>query len=308
MLLLLRAISSVHAGAGDGLGFIDKPIQRRADNQHPKIEGSSLKGVLREAFEALLGKNDTNIQAVFGPEGQDESQKSAMNVQDGRILLFPVSSPVGNTLYITCPAVLNLFNAEQKRMTANQWPLTAIPTISNIENAYTLGGQQNGEISINSKLLLQKNLLIAKPLETKIADSAISQWLATALFPDTNDFYHEFYKNRIVVVNDTLFTFFVRYRTEVITGNRIKNETGVVATGALFNYEYLPEGTVLYTWLESGPERKKGGLTDTETYSFLKQGFQNSPTYLTLGGRTSVGKGQMAVTLKETVTLTNKLQ
>ena len=41
----------LHAGSGSDLGVIDLPIQRERHTTFPKIESSSLKGSLREAFE-----------------------------------------------------------------------------------------------------------------------------------------------------------------------------------------------------------------------------------------------------------------
>lgn len=49
--LFLICETPLHAGSGDDLGFVDLPIQRERHTDFPKIESSSLKGALREAFE-----------------------------------------------------------------------------------------------------------------------------------------------------------------------------------------------------------------------------------------------------------------
>jgi CRISPR-associated protein Cmr4 len=49
--LFLVCETPLHAGSGDSLGIVDLPIQRERHTQFPKIEASSLKGALREAFE-----------------------------------------------------------------------------------------------------------------------------------------------------------------------------------------------------------------------------------------------------------------
>ena len=49
--LFLVCESPLHAGSGSELGIIDLPIQRERHTNFPKIEGSSLKGCIREAFE-----------------------------------------------------------------------------------------------------------------------------------------------------------------------------------------------------------------------------------------------------------------
>jgi len=44
----------LHAGSGDSLGVVDLPIQRERHTSFPKIEGSSLKGAIRQAFEDFI--------------------------------------------------------------------------------------------------------------------------------------------------------------------------------------------------------------------------------------------------------------
>ena len=49
--LFLICETPLHAGSGSDLGIVDLPIQRERHTSFPKIEGSSLKGALREAVE-----------------------------------------------------------------------------------------------------------------------------------------------------------------------------------------------------------------------------------------------------------------
>lgn len=51
--LFLVCETPLHAGSGDSLGVVDLPIQRERHTSFPKIESSSLKGALRQAFEDL---------------------------------------------------------------------------------------------------------------------------------------------------------------------------------------------------------------------------------------------------------------
>ena len=50
-LLFFEVKTPLHAGSGNDLGVIDLPIQRERHTEYPKIEGSSLKGALREALK-----------------------------------------------------------------------------------------------------------------------------------------------------------------------------------------------------------------------------------------------------------------
>jgi CRISPR-associated protein Cmr4 len=289
-LMFIRATSSLHPGAGDGLGFIDKPIQRQADNQFPKMEGSGIKGVIREAFS---NESKSDVIAAFGPIDADDSQKSALNFQDARILFFPVPSAIGNTLYITCPMVLERLKDEVNRSNPNTLNFTR-PNLSTKDDCINFGGDSDSLVCVNKKILLNTYILNPKKEQTL---SNLFTWIADNLF-EKNSYYHTFFKHRMVVVDDALFTFFVKNRTEVITGNRIDPETGVVKDGALFTYEYLPEGTIFYTFVEAGPERVKGnhGINSDDIMKIFEDGITKHP-YLKMGGRTSVGKGEVAVKL-----------
>lgn len=88
--LTILVETPLHAGSGSDLGIVDLPIQRERHTQHPKIEASSLKGCLREAFEGQQAQHfpDLNhdytswyINPVFGPENGDE-HASALGVTD----------------------------------------------------------------------------------------------------------------------------------------------------------------------------------------------------------------------------------
>ena len=84
--LFLICETPLHAGSGDDLGIVDLPIQRERHTSFPKIESSSLKGALREAFESESDKRDEfkdlakqlafnqTIHRVFGYDSAFEKQ------------------------------------------------------------------------------------------------------------------------------------------------------------------------------------------------------------------------------------------
>lgn len=61
----IHVLSPLHAGSGSDLGVVDLPIQRERHTDFPKIEGSSMKGGIREAFEELSELNDTKTAYVL---------------------------------------------------------------------------------------------------------------------------------------------------------------------------------------------------------------------------------------------------
>ena len=108
----------LHAGSGQDLGIVDMPIQRERHTGFPKIEGSGLKGCIREAFENNTGEitigskkvdssNRTKASSlVFGPK-EGDAHAGALGFTDARLLLFPVKSMKGVFAWVTCPKVLN---------------------------------------------------------------------------------------------------------------------------------------------------------------------------------------------------------
>jgi CRISPR-associated protein Cmr4 len=62
----------LHAGSGMDVGIVDMPIQRERHTSFPKVEGSGLKGSIREAFEEYLIENGEN---------KDEKRKITFSLQ-----------------------------------------------------------------------------------------------------------------------------------------------------------------------------------------------------------------------------------
>ena len=72
--MMMRALTSLHPGAGTSVGSIDLPVQREAATNWPMIRSSSIKGRLRDTPRWRVNPNylaaadgDATIKAVFGP-------------------------------------------------------------------------------------------------------------------------------------------------------------------------------------------------------------------------------------------------
>jgi CRISPR-associated protein Cmr4 len=72
-ILFVKAVTSVHAGAGTGVEHIDLPIQREQPTKFPIIYGSSFKGSLREyAIRKLWSSLTDNCKQVITLEDIDD--------------------------------------------------------------------------------------------------------------------------------------------------------------------------------------------------------------------------------------------
>ncbi len=280
--MLLYCETSMHAGAGTGVGRIDLPIQREKHTDFPKIESSSLKGAIREASEHQL--DNEKIKVLFGSEKAENS--GALGFTDARILLFPIRSAKGIFAWVTCPRALHQLNRDLNLLVdKEQVPFQQLPMPEKDEQTIVFSDR----LILDEKIMLEEFVFGAKEVEKH--QHQLPEWLADRLF-DSGDSFHELLKSNLVILHDDIFTHFVRLFTEVITRNKINNDTGVVEKGALFTEEYLPPHTVLYSIVMGSPEyssrenRKDAGEVMEDLHSWLAD-----DTHFQVGGNATIGKG-----------------
>mgnify|MGYP000173944258 CR=1 FL=1 len=289
----------LHAGSGNDLGIVDLPVQRERHTDFPKVESSSLKGCIREAFENLNEINfgevkltkkdlDESIMLAFGPERGD-LHAGALGFTDARILLFPVKSMKGVFAWITCSKVLERFK--------NDLLLSGIKDLPELPEANTVPYGSNLLLNEKKVILEEYTFNVEKPTEgdkcTKFAE-----WLANKIFPSSEEYKYwlEKMKKDIVVLSDDDFRDFVNLSTEVVTRTKIDSKTGTVQSGALFTEEYLPAESVLYSLVLASPVfsankgifKKEGKREEEMVLEFFCAGL---PGVIQLGGNATLGKG-----------------
>lgn len=289
----------LHAGSGSDLGFVDLPIQREKHTEFPKIEGSSMKGAIRESFERRIGSQIPNlgeikkesISLVFGPEGDpnQDAHSGAIAISDARLLLFPVKSMNGVYAYTTCRKVLSRFLSDFKLAYPNQGKIFDLP------DEKTVTENPNILIPNQSKVVLEEYTLDVKK-DNKTSKAA--DWIANELIPKDPeyDYIREKIKKDLIVLTDNDFKNFTNLSTEVITRTAIDSKTGTVKDKALFTEEYLPSESILYFLTFAGPvfNENKGIFQSAEkkeeelVMEFLTKGL---PPAIQIGGNATLGKG-----------------
>ncbi|MFZ8860064.1 MAG: type III-B CRISPR module RAMP protein Cmr4 [Thermocrinis sp.] len=296
---LLKVLTPLHIGAGQGLGHVDLPIVREAHTNFPYIPGTSLKGALRNLeinqvarargekpsqVEKRLTDKDKfdpedrdilRLAKIFGTAGEvaerdKEALEKVKEVGAGKVLfldafivLFPVKSAKGIFSLTTCPYVINRFfellGIDQRVEDVPEGKVKVL----NINGHKNLIKDNN-----EYKLLLEEFVFEAEESEE------LKKFVELV-----GTFVGEEKKQRIVCVNDTDFMDFVSNYTEVRTHIKINLDTGTVDRGALWTEEYVPAESIFafsLVFLE-------------EEISFTP------PTTFHLGGDITTGKGFVKV-------------
>ncbi len=301
--LFIICNTPTHVGSGSELGVVDLPIQRERHTGFPKFEASSLKGSLREAFERS-GADALTIHRIFGYDGDSATEavdrqipekerqfSGAIGFTDARLLLFPVKSMKGVFAWVTCLRVLKQFQMDMQLVN----PDFRISELDgeHLESDKTYLFSANSNVREGDYVLLEEYTFeVANELNglVKVNGANFPDWLAKHLFNDDGSYWSEKIKKDIVVLPDNDFKDFVNLSTEVVTRTKIDNETGTVARGALFNEEYLPAESILYTLVLTAAEFKQNGLTEEQVREFFAGNLQRIKT-LQIGANATLGKG-----------------
>jgi len=312
------ALDPIHVGSGGTrLGRVDNTIVRDPVTRIPKIPGSSLAGVIR-AYVAMAkekypncvglgqperdgsgghcGKADCPVCTVFGfAKGIDASGGFAglAAFSDMQVLLFPVASQLGPR-WITCPIALRQTGIEAFSELADLPDEQAVyrKLVKSTETEQKNGTKQDksqSEASLNLGWLLL-------PVKTDWQQlDNISKELTNLRIP-------EYIISRLGVVSDKLFVHIVNSNLEVRTSVAIDPATGAAEKRALFTYEALPRGSVLFWELMCrNPKHFKIGQDDVKAVDSpekVKDVVTCAHAYLEhlgIGGMGSRGMGRLRV-------------
>ena len=288
LVMYIYAETPIHPGSGTVIsGVVDLPIQRERHTEFPIIQGSSLKGVLRNSAEyvGITGKVRVKegakevekewIDVIFG----EQDRMGGVSVTDARILVFPVRTLKGVFGWITCPLVLDRYKRDLKLAGIEvDWE---IPKSSSDERA---------KVCKDSNLT-EKDYVYIEDLQLKCDKNGnvdkIAEQIAENLPKDEayKEVKEKLEKDLVIVSND-VFRDLVSLTTEVVTRIKIDPGTGTVQTGGLWSEEYLPTDTIMYSLILI-PSRLNS-LKPEEITGQLKK---YDEEILQIGGDETVGKG-----------------
>lgn len=264
-LLYLYVETPLHAGSGRGLAAVDLPIQRERITGYPLVQGSGIKGKLRdEAWQLLQAIPDGKAQfkTIFGPGnevgGDPAEHAGALAPGDARLLLFPVRSLAGVFAWATSRDALARFfrdaatGKQPLEMVRNQAKVPLqLPAEPAFDQALVAPG---ASVKTGSYVVLEE--FSFTPVESPLVAN-IAEWLAANALPATPEY--EYWRKKLptslVVLPENAFRDFTLYATEVVTRVRLEDEKKTVASGALWTEESLPTDTLLYLPLQATRSR-----------------------------------------------------
>lgn len=265
-LYVLHAVTPLHVGVEDSLGGIDLPTMKERHTGYPLVPGSAVKGVLRaEATEDIKTKPQ-EAMAAFGPDsGASGDYRGGLVFTDALLLALPVRSLCGTFAWVTCSQLLRRLRRDlalsrpglqlpqvsssridQGRVPArkNSSPPGSEPepgagdaaggTTPEPDSALLVGGQP--------QVFLEESVLGVQP-DPDLTD--LGEEIAGWFWPQDSE-AQEFFRERLLVVHDDLFSFLNRLALEVRARVKIDQERGTAADSGPWTEEHMPAETLLY--------------------------------------------------------------
>ncbi|BBO79930.1 type III-B CRISPR module RAMP protein Cmr4 [Desulfosarcina ovata subsp. sediminis] len=301
-ILGLLAQTSIHAGTGQQIGFIDLPIQREGHSGWPCIFGSSVKGALRTNAEqkkieylksngtviqtqeeyAEKVQNSEDIAVVFGPSTNNASDHAgALIVSDAKLLLMPVRSLTSHFKWVTCPYGLTRYQQDCLRLgIAGQ--SFKVPPVNDSEALVHVTATEDS-------LFLEEYRFQTKRIDfnqgpIKALSNLMTMENATDLL-----------RTQLVLVSNNSFVHLVNHTTPVNAHIAIETQTKTVKEGALWYEETLPPETLLYVSLFANDARNGNSSMPAETILGMATNLFSERPWLQVGGNETVGMGWCGV-------------
>lgn len=284
-LFIIRAMSNIHCGVGQGVDDIDLPTARETMTGFPVVPGSTVKGVLRDYFNNHT-EDKEELWAAFGPEFADQAgneHTSALMLTDARMLALPIRSFAGVFAYVTAPLVL-----ERLRRDLNQIPMGEdLPEIPELETEDAIALPECENL-VDDKILLED-----LDLKANTADDSWKKWvefLTARLFD--NDWGTKIARPRFMLVSNDIFRFLCDTALPVVARIKINEGTGTVQQGGLWYEESLPAESILCGLVIATRSYRKSKKMSADE---ILAAFAEKELILQLGGNATTGKGLCSI-------------
>jgi CRISPR-associated protein Cmr4 len=254
-LYLLHAVTPLHVGVEDSLGGVDLPTMKERHTGYPLVPGSSIKGVVRAEIEPSAAGQRMEFMAAFGPPSAEAGDyRGGLVFTDALLLALPVRSLCGTFAWVTCGQILRRLRRDLDAAgLAATLPAVAAPA-KKIGLVPGVDGSGEGRPGLvpDSALLVEPGAQPQVFLEESILDvqadldlAAVARAIAAACWPGDPE-AQTFFRQRLLLVHDDLFSFLARLGLEVRARVRIDQERGTAADTGPWTEEHMPAETILY--------------------------------------------------------------
>ncbi|TWI62866.1 CRISPR-associated Cmr4 family protein [Desulfobotulus alkaliphilus] len=291
----IKTLSPLHCGVGTGMNDIDLPVARHKVSGHPLIPGSSIKGVLKDAFR---NDADDRIEALFGADNPDGNDKkafaSAISMGDALLLALPVRSFYGTFAYLVSPYTLQQFKAALARV---------MPSLKVPEIPTHLGLKEKNDsyrVMLTTDTLLKSpnaDMILLEELDLAIDKKKADDW--AKIIADlycVNDEDKTLFAKRFAIADDNALNFLSETGLPVDARIAIDSKTGTVKQGALWYEETVPPETLMYSLIgvdrSFSPDVQQGA---EELAAVLISEGKRRELFAQMGGKSTTGKGFVSV-------------
>lgn len=281
-LLTIFTRTPLHVGAGSSVGAVDQPIIRERHTRFPVIPGSSLKGVLADFWlekdEKGKYRRSDEGKKLFGSDDKQTKENpgfaGSLLIGESKLLAFPVRSAMGCFAWITCPTALNRFARDTGRN-------ISVPEF---------GKDDTNRVYPSEALLLDGRAVVLEEYPLQLA-GPLPKELAMSLVDLADDAVWSELPAKLAVVSDELFQYFAENACEIAQHNRIDDDKGTVADGALFNQENVPSEAMFYCVLNT---------KDAGDMAKLGKKLEEEKGLIQVGADITTGLGWCSVKLQDT--------
>lgn len=212
----------LHVGCGSSVGIVDLPVLRERTTGFPTIPGSALKGSLADLF-VEQGQVNKDGKAIFG----EQDRRGRVLIGEARLAAFPVRSAKRGFAWLVSPLTLARLGI-------------ACAGVNGLGEEEVCAAEG---LTLDGKVILEEYPLARKGDVPGEIVAALKGLCAEPLWQDT-------LATRLVVVSDTLMQYFAQNACEIAQHNKVDDEKGTVADGALFAQENVPSETLFVgEWL-----------------------------------------------------------
>lgn len=289
-LMLVHALSPLHAGTGQSVGAIDLPIARERPTGIPLIPGSSIKGALR-----ARSRDEQWTRDVFGPETAQSSEHSgSVQFSDTHLLLLPVRSLRGTFAWVTSPHLIRKFARGAREAGLD---LALLPTSPAMKECCAIGDTLTVP-GANGPRVVFEDLDFEVKNDQEAVLKAFAVDLGKILFPEGSPdapAWRTSLADRICLIHDDMMSFLLETAMEVQAHIRLDNDTKTVERGGLWYQESLPAESVLSGLVVAADVKAANKRSERTAKALLDHVASLTNGLLQLGGKATTGQGSCYV-------------